>query len=84
MVKALPSSCGSKTATISLNEAGIKHAPAIPLMARMTKKEYRSGKKEMINDSAPSDKKPYAKTGLALHKSLTRPQNKRKAAKVTA
>jgi hypothetical protein len=64
-VNALPSSWGSNTAAISRKEAGMRVAPAIPLIARKTKKEYWSGRKEMTRLRIPRAMKPYAKTGLA-------------------
>ncbi len=43
----------------------MRQAPAIPEMARRTKKEYLSGRKEMMRLSAPRAMNPKEKTGLA-------------------
>lgn len=65
MVNALLSSLGSNTATIKRNAAGISVAPAIPEMARRTKNEYMSGRKEMTILRIPRARKPKEKTGFA-------------------
>jgi hypothetical protein len=69
---------------MSRKAAGMSAAPAIPLTARRTKKEYLSGRKEMTRLRTPRAIKPNVKTGLAEKRSDTRPQRRRKALKVTA
>ena len=55
---AVLSSCGSNIDTISRNEAGMSIAPAIPASARKTKKEYLSGRNEMIKLRTPRASMP--------------------------
>jgi hypothetical protein len=69
--------------TIRRKEAGRRQDAKTPLMARKTKKEYWSWRKDITRLVEPRPMKPMQKTCFDENRSQTRPQNKRQEAKVT-